>query len=70
MSFQVDNVFWLGCDSGIIAVVMNEDHEALGTEMINADNSPMNNLIIFYFYLTFSFNLSPLIQPLFKQPDI
>lgn len=27
MSFQVDNVFWLGCDSGIIAVIMNQDDE-------------------------------------------
>lgn len=27
MSFQVDNVFWLGCDHGIIAVIMNQDNE-------------------------------------------
>lgn len=30
-------------------------------EMINTDNSLMNNFIIFYFNLTFSSNLSPLI---------
>lgn len=28
MSFQVDNVFWRGCDSGIIAVIMNQDIES------------------------------------------
>lgn len=27
MSFQVDNVFWLGCDRRIIAVIMNQGNE-------------------------------------------
>lgn len=27
MSFQVDNVFWLGYDRWIIAAVMNQDNE-------------------------------------------
>lgn len=28
MSFQVDNMFWLGCDSQIIAAIMNQDNES------------------------------------------
>lgn len=63
MSFKVDNVFWLGWESEVLAEIMNQDNETTVKEMINTDNSPMNNFIILYFNSTLSSKLSPLILP-------